>query len=147
MIKFLGRQMSNHLRCLRPLNCLDCYMNCCQWVRSIQLEKNLPKTYFDWWRHFHLTIENLKTSGETLCKTEAAAKAYAKKLGKPHETKPLKKRGHIIGCWLCLLIRGLDFAFWGNTRMKQNWNLCCNLLSFWKWSNRWWDDTEKWGKS
>ena len=57
-------------------------------------------------------LKNQKTSGETLCEIEAAAKAYAKKYGKPQETKPLKKRGNIskiMGCWLCLLIRGLVF--------------------------------------
>ena len=58
-------------------------------------------------------LKNQKTSGETLCEIEAAAKAYAKNVRQTPETRPLKKRGNIskiMGCWLCLLIRGLVFA-------------------------------------
>ena len=52
-------------------------------------------------------LKNHKTSGETLCKIEAAAKAYAKNVRQSQETKLLKKQGSIskiMGCWLCVLI-------------------------------------------
>ena len=62
---------------------------------------------------FQSKLKNQKASVETLCRIEAAAKAYAKKQGKPQETEPLIKRGNIskiMGCWLCLLIKGLVLA-------------------------------------
>ena len=58
-------------------------------------------------------LKNQKTSGETLCEIEAAAKAYAKNVRQTPRDKAVQKRGNIskkMGCWLCLLIRGLVFA-------------------------------------
>ena len=58
-------------------------------------------------------LKNQKTSGETLYEIEAAAKAYAKNVRQTPRDKAVQKRGNIskiMGCWLCLLIRGLVFA-------------------------------------
>ena len=46
--KPLGGEMSNQLRCLITLNCLDGYMKCYQWAQSIPLETILAKHTF--WR-------------------------------------------------------------------------------------------------
>ena len=50
-------------------------MKCYQWARSIPGEKNLTKHTFRGYRNF--PPKNQKTSAETLCEIEAAAKSYA----------------------------------------------------------------------
>ena len=63
--------------------------------------------------NFLSQLKNQNTSGETLCEIEAAAKAYAKNVRQTPRDKAVEKRGNIskiMGCWLCLLIRGLVFA-------------------------------------
>ena len=47
-INLLGGEMSDQLRYLIILNCLNGYMKCYQWAPSIQLETNLTKHIF--WR-------------------------------------------------------------------------------------------------
>ena len=66
-------------------------MKCYQWARSIPLERKLTKHFFGGYRHFPLTIEILKTSGETLCEIEAAAKAYAKNVRQTPRDKAVEK--------------------------------------------------------
>ena len=45
-LKFLGGEMSDQLRYLITLNCLDGNMKCYQWARSIPLETKLTKHTF-----------------------------------------------------------------------------------------------------
>ena len=57
-------------------------------------------------------LKEKKTSGEVFCEIEAAPKAYAEKVRQTPGDKAVEKRGNIskiMGCWLCLLIRGLVY--------------------------------------
>ena len=67
--------MSNQLRYLIILNCLDGYIKCNQGARSIPLERNSTKHFLADINIFVSQVKNQKTSGETLCELEAAAKA------------------------------------------------------------------------
>ena len=99
---------------LITLNCLDGYMKCYQWARSIPLEKKFNETHFladiDL---FFSQLKNQKTSGETLCEKEAAAKAYAKNVRQTPRDKAVEKTRKYLkdnGLLAVLLIRGLVFA-------------------------------------
>ena len=89
-------------------------MKCYQWGPKHPIRDKFNETHFLADKDIFLSqLKNQKLSAETLCEIEAAAKAYVKNVRQPQETKPLKKRGNIskiMGCWLCLLIKGLVFA-------------------------------------
>ena len=67
-------------------------MKCCQWVRSVPFRDKFNKTHFladiD---IFPSQLKNQKTSGETLCGIDAAAKAYAKKGKQTPRDKSVEK--------------------------------------------------------
>ena len=58
--KPIGGKMSDQLRYLITLSCLDGCMKCYQWARGIPLETNLTRHAFGGYRHFPLTIEESK---------------------------------------------------------------------------------------
>ena len=67
-------------------------MKCYQWARSTPLEKKFNETHFladiDL---FFSQLKNQKTSGETLCEKEAAAKAYAKNVRQTPRDKAVEQ--------------------------------------------------------
>ena len=83
--------MSDQLRYLKSLNCLDEYMECYQWARSIPLDKFNETHFLADIDIFLSQLKNQKTSGETLCEVQAAAKAYAKNLKQIPRDKAVEK--------------------------------------------------------